>query len=283
PTAIWIAFLLGREGISSAWLIRIWGHQLGSTGLADTVADPAARRAELLSHYVTFPLQALGMFFPAVMWLPLALRRSRCEAHGIPDGLRRFLVCGLLGPCVAFFLYPESRPRHVMPAFFPAAILAATIVSGFVGDSTRRVRTWNRVGVFLSLLPALVGLLSVALAASVYPEGLPIAMGVLGVTAVWTWLTARATLQTADQDYAWTVGATAAGAMLAVWFAVNAIVVPWRAPNSPTRVALAAAEATIPADEVVYTTRSFPDTGEGYYNLHFHLAPRVRAANLQTL
>src|SRR5262245_52767494 len=56
PTAIWIAFLLGREGISSAWLIRIWGHQLGSTGLADTVADPAARRAELLSHYVTFPL-----------------------------------------------------------------------------------------------------------------------------------------------------------------------------------------------------------------------------------
>src|SRR5262249_15718485 len=283
PTTVWIAFLLERDGISSAWLIKIWGHQLGSTGLADTVADPAARRADLLSHDATFPLQALGMFFPAVLWLPLALRHSHSEAQGRPKGLRQFLICGVLGPCVAFYLYPESRPRHVMPAFFPAAVLAATVVSGFVSDSSRRARAWNRVGLFLSLLPALIGMMSLALAGSAYPGGIPYALAVLGVTVPWSWIAARITLRTPDQDHAWTVAATTVGAALATWFAVNAIVVPWRAPYSPTRVALATVEGKIPADEIVYTTRTFPDTGEGYYNLQFHLASRMRAADVETL
>ena len=125
--------------------------------------------------------------------------------------------------------------------------------------------------------------MSVALAVSVYSDGIPVAFAMLGITAAWSWVAARVSLCTADQDYAWTVSATTASAMLAVWFSVNAIVVPWRAPNSPTRVALAAVEGKLPDDEIVYTTRTFPDTGEGYYNLQFHLAPNVRAADMEAL
>jgi 4-amino-4-deoxy-L-arabinose transferase-like glycosyltransferase len=283
PTAIWITFLLGREGISSAWLVKIWGHQLGSTGVADVVGDPASRRTELLSHYATFPLQTLGMLFPAVLWLPLAFRRLRSDARGVPEELRRLLVCGVLGPCVVFYIYPESRPRHLMPAFFPAAVLAAAVVSGYVGDPSRRARAWKRTGLVLSFLPAVAGVLSLALAVSAYPDGVPAAIAVLGVTTAWSLVATRVTRRTADRDHAWTLAATATAAALATWFAVNAIVVPWRAPNSPTRVALAAVEGKLPAEEVVYTTRSFPDTGERYYNLQFHLAPRMRAADVETL
>ena len=283
PTAVWIVCLLGRENISTAWLVKIWGHQLGSTGMADVVGDPAAKRKELISHFATFPLQTLGMFFPAVLWLPLAFRRSRSEAQGVPEQLRRFLVCGVLGPCMVIYLYPESRPRHVMPAFFPAAVLAAAVVSSFVSNGGRRAHTWNRLGLLLSLVPAVVGALCIALTASAYPKGTPVAIAVLGVTAAWSWVVARVTLRAANQEYAWTLAATTAGATLAVWFAVNAIVVPWRAPNSPTRVALAVAEGKFSAGETVYTTRTFPDTGEGYYNLQFHLASRMRAADLDEL
>jgi hypothetical protein len=42
-------------------------------------------------------------------------------------------------------------------------------------------------------------------------------------------------------------------------------------------------EGKLSPGEPVYTTRTFPGKGEGYYNLQFHLAPDVRAADLSVL
>jgi hypothetical protein len=123
----------------------------------------------------------------------------------------------VLGPVVAFYLYSEARPRHLMPVAFPMAVLAAVAIGRMSG---RR--------------PVLVA-------------------------------------------------TTMAGTMLAGWVAFNMVVVPWRAPLAPTRVALHEMAGKLPPDEPVYTTRTFPVTGEGYYNLQFHLARDLRAADVEKL
>jgi len=74
-----------------------------------------------------------------------------------------------------------------------------------------------------------------------------------------------------------------AATMLAGWAAFNLVVVPWRAPTAATRVALQFVEGKLPVGEPVYTTRTFPVTAEGYYNLQFHLAGDVRAADVVRL
>ena len=134
--------------------------------------------------------------------------------------MRRFLMCGVLGPVLAFYLYPEARPRHLMPVAFPAAVLAAVMVMGASRTLGRR----------------------------------PVV-----------------------------VAATVAGTMLAGWGVFNAFVVPWRAPLAPTRVALEEVNGKLPPGEPLYTTRTYPVTGEGYYNLQFHLAHDIRAADLEQL
>src|SRR5262245_7555990 len=130
PVAAWVAVLMTREAISSPELIGIWTHQLGAGSGPGAVLDPDGRTAHAVAHFFAFPLHVLGMFFPGVLWLGFGLRRRWATAHGVSEDLRRFLVCGVLGPCLAFYLYPESRPRHVLPAFFPAAVLGAAVVAG---------------------------------------------------------------------------------------------------------------------------------------------------------
>jgi 4-amino-4-deoxy-L-arabinose transferase-like glycosyltransferase len=219
PAAAWVIELLDRGVVTGPHLLAVWAHQVGAGGAVGAPADPEAH-AHVVGHYVGFLPQLAGMFFPAVLWLPYACRRRWAESHGVPEGLRRFLVCAVLGPVVAFYLYPEARPRHLMPVAFPAAVLAAVVVTSLARTSGRR---------------------SVA------------------------------------------VAVTMTGTMLAGWAAFNLVVVPWRAPTAATRVALGEVAGKLPPGQPVYTTRTFPVTAEGYYNLQFHLAPDVRAADVERL
>jgi 4-amino-4-deoxy-L-arabinose transferase-like glycosyltransferase len=219
PAAAWVGELIDRGVVSGPHLFAIWAHQVGAGGAVGAPTDPEAT-THVIHHYVGFLPQLAGMFIPAVLWLPLALRPRWAEAHGIPEGLRHFLVCAVVGPVVAFYLYPEARPRHLMPVAFPAAVLAAIVVTGWARTAGRR----------------------------------PIV-----------------------------VAGSLAAVLLAGWAGFNALVVPWRAPLAPTRVALETVEGKLPADAPVYTTRTFPVTAEGYYNLQFHLARDVRAADVGRL
>jgi 4-amino-4-deoxy-L-arabinose transferase-like glycosyltransferase len=216
PAAAWVMELIDRGVVSGPHLLAIWAHQVGAGSAVGAPADPEAN-AHLVGHYVGFLPQLAGMFFPAILALPIALRRRWGEGHDVPESLRRFLACAVLGPVIAFYLYPEARPRHLMPVAFPMAVLAAVAIGRLSG---RR--------------PVLVAM-------------------------------------------------TVAGTMLAGWAAFNAILVPWRAPLASTRVALHEVVGKLPHDEPVYTTRTFPVTGEGYYNLQFHLARDVRAADVEKL
>jgi 4-amino-4-deoxy-L-arabinose transferase-like glycosyltransferase len=216
PAAVWVIELFDRGVVSGPHLLAIWAHQVGAGSAVGAPADPEAE-AHLVDHYVGFLPQLAGMFLPAILALPIALRRKWGEVHDVPESMRRFLVCAVLGPVVAFYLYPEARPRHLMPVAFPMAVLAAVAIGRMSG---RR--------------PVLVA-------------------------------------------------TTMAGTMLAGWMTFNVVVVPWRAPLAATRVALHEMAGKLPPDEPVYTTRTFPVTGEGYYNLQFHLARDVRAADVETL
>ena len=111
---------------------------------------------------------------------------------------------------------------------------------------------------------------------------MPIAFAVLAIGAAWTGLAVRTTLRTRDADGALVLAANLTSWMLAAWFVVNSVVVPWLAPHSVESEARDLAQR-LPLGEPVYTTRTFPGKGEGYYNLQFHLARDVRAADLDSL
>jgi 4-amino-4-deoxy-L-arabinose transferase-like glycosyltransferase len=283
PAAAWVTVLLDRGVISAPELTAVWGHQLGTTHATMAVDEPAARRAQLIAHYGGFPVHLLGMLFPGVLWLPFAFRRHRAadQFHETAD-LQRFLVCGILGPSLVFYLYPESRPRHLMPVFFSAAVLAAVVASRLAagGPSSRACR---RFALLVCLVPVFAGTMCLTLAASAYLKGLPTAAAVLAITGAWSWIAVRMTLRTTGSHSHWSLAMNLCGSSLATWFAINAVIVPWRAPHSPTRVALEAVAGKLSPDGVVYTTRTFPSTGEGYYNLQFHLARDVRAADVEML
>lgn len=278
PAAAWVACLLERGVISGPHLLATWAHQLGARGSVGVPEDPDAH-AHAVAHYVGFLPLLAGMFFPAVVWLPFALRPKWSEARGLPEDLRRFLVCGVLGPAAAFYLYPEARPRHMMPSVFPAAVLAAMAVSGL----TRRPGAWSglarRGGMLLALAPAVLGVLAVGLAVGVYPAGVWLAGVALAVGAGWSWRAFRLARDTSVEGGTISLAVGLSGMAVAAWFAVNLVVVPWQAPTAVTQTAIAVAER-LPPGEPVYTTRRFPETGEGYYNLQFHLARDVRGTDL---
>jgi 4-amino-4-deoxy-L-arabinose transferase-like glycosyltransferase len=283
PAAAWVAVLLDRGVVSVPELLTVWGRQLGADNAADAVVDPAARTRQLVAHYSEFPFHVLGLLFPAVLWLPHGLRRRWAAAHMVPEDLRRFLLCGVLGPCLAIYLYPESRPRHLMPAFFPAAILAATIVSAFTTGVSRWGYLWNRLGLLIGLIPAVAGAMGLALAAWSFPTRLPMAIVVFAIGGVWSALCTRANLHMPSEHGVFSLAAGQASALLAVSFVVNALIVPWQAPLSATHVAIQAVEGKLAPGETLYTTRTFPGKGEGLYNLQFHLAERVQAADVESL
>ena len=108
------------------------------------------------------------------------------------------------------------------------------------------------------------------LALIVHAPGLPAAVAALIAGIVWSWATRRITRNTPRESGAIALAVTITGVILAVWFAVNTVVVPWRAPFVISQDAVAVSER-LPPGEVVYTTRTFPVTAEGYYNLQFHL------------
>src|SRR5262245_47432479 len=280
PAATWVSVLLDRSVVSATELATVWGHQLGATHATGAVDEPAARRAQLLAHYGGFPVHLLGMFFPAILWLPFAVLR---RGPAVQRPVYRFLICGIVGPCLAFYLYSESRPRHLMPVFFCAAILAAVVVSQLTSGASRSSQTGRRIALLLGIAPALAGTIAFVLAATANQDGLPTAAAVLAVTGAWSCTAMRMTPPGAASEYHRALAANLCGATLAAWFATNAVVVPWRAPHSPTPVALNAVEGALSPGEPVYTTRTFPNPGEGYYNLQFHLARDVRAADVEML
>jgi 4-amino-4-deoxy-L-arabinose transferase-like glycosyltransferase len=284
PAAAWVAVLIDRGVVSASELAAVWSHQLGATHATGAVDQPAVRRAQLISHYGGSPLQMLGMLFPAVLWLPFVLRRRQsAESFDRTSDVQRLLVCAILAPCTVFYMYPESRPRHLMPVFFASACLAAIIVTRLSSYIGRPSHVCRRFALVLSLVPVVAGAFSLVVAASTYREGLPVAAAVSAITGVWSWIAVRMTLRSSGPDSHRSLAINVCGATLAAWFAVNSVAVPWRAPHSPTKVALEAVADKLPPGEMVYTTRTFPGTGEGYYNLQFHLAREVRAADVEKL
>jgi len=281
PAAVWVGMLLERGVIGTADLAEIWAHQLGAKDSAQTLADPGSRAAHLLDHYTQFLPLVLGMFFPGVLWLGYALNPRWSAARDVPEDLRRLLLCGVLGPVIAFYLYAEARPRHMMPAFFPAAVLGAIVVNGMTRAITAPAR--SRVSTLLAFAPLIAGTAGLSLALVVCPVELPTATAALVVCVAWTCVAVRITRRTDDADRPISLAVNVAGLMLAGWFVANVVVFPWRAPTAPTRVALATVPGRLSDDEIVYTTRTFPWHSEGYYNLQFHLARDVRGTDVAGL
>jgi hypothetical protein len=237
----------------------------------------------LLNHYAEFGPLVLGMFFPGVLWLIFGFRRKWCTERDVPEDLRRFLVCGVFWPFLAYFLYPESRARHLMPAFFAAAVLAAIVVMA----NARRPGAWgprgHRTGLVLSWAPLVITALGVIFAAVEYQTGLPAAVAGVAFGFAWSWLSARITRATPPEAGPITLAVTIINIPLVVWFVANLVVVPWAAPKMTTQRAVELS-AKLPKDEAIYTTRTFPGHGEGFYNIHFHLARNYRPVHdLDTL
>jgi 4-amino-4-deoxy-L-arabinose transferase-like glycosyltransferase len=269
PSAVWVAVLLHRDIVSGPDLAGLWAHQLG--------AHHATIEPNPLGHFVEFPVQVFGMLFPASLLLPLAIRRSWAGRPGWPDDLACLCACGIAVPCLVLFLYPAARPRHLMPVFFPAAVLAAVVLTDLSHAAGRRARSLHCVGLLLSLVPAVVGAVGVLLAARVNPDGRPIAVAGLVVGVLWSGQSLWMSTRTTPAVGALSAGITLAGTVLAVWFMFNLIVVPWRAPLAPTRIALRSVEGKLADAEPTYTTRTFTSQEGAYFNLQFHLARDVRA------
>lgn len=283
PAATWVGALLNRDVISASALADLWGEQLGFSRSADAVTELGPQWSKLLTHYAEFPFQVAGMLFPAVLWFPFAIGRRWSESRGIPCDVRRFLLCGATMPFVVFYLYPESRARHLMPAAFPTAILAAVVIIAMTRAPGRWCDRGKSTASNLALIPALMAVGGVLLAAIVQPDQLVFAVAGLVVGVVWSGFARIASRSTPRSSSAIALAANMCALPLAAWFIINLVVVPWRAPLSTTTDALTVAEH-LPPDEVVFTTRTFPYKGERYYNMQFHLAKEVRAAdNLDSL
>ena len=283
PAAIWIAALLDRGIVPAGDLLVLWRIQLGADHAAATLSDPGGQIKFLLKHYLEFPIQVAGMWLPGFLWLGFGFRRRWAASHGLNEDLRRFLVCGAFVPFIIYYLYPQSRPRHLMAAFIPAEILAAYVVFGMASVPGRFVKRSLRSAIVLSWLPGILGVIGVGLSAVVYQEGLPIAIATMFVCIAWTWYSLRTTRETEASSGVFAFAGTAACAALAVWFVVNAVVIPWRVPYSPSHDAFVLSKKLEP-NSPVFSTLTFPVKGEGYYNLQFHLSPDIRAvAELETL
>ena len=271
PGLGWAWLLIDGGYISRGELLTVWAHQVGAGKFLDLAPSPTDEPAFLLAHYATFPFHVAAMCFPAVVWAGLAVRRG--------DEVGRFLTCAAAGPALVLWLYPESRPRHAMPIVFPVAILGSVAVTASARAGWGGL--YRRAGVLWSLLPAVIGALGVLLAVMKFPHRLPVAVGGLGIGAVWTWGALRLTGATADRPTA--AALPWAGAMLAAWGAANAVLLPGLAEQVPTRRLVESIAGQIGRDDVVYTTRRFPVRGDGYYNVQFHLARHLRGADVEDL
>jgi 4-amino-4-deoxy-L-arabinose transferase-like glycosyltransferase len=278
PAAIWVGALVDRGVISTSELIGVWGEQLGLIRKENAIAIPDDQWSRRLTHYAEFPFQVVGMFFPAVVWMPFAFRRRWSNDRRIPDDIRKFLLCGAIVPFLVFYLYPESRARHLMPAAFSAAVLAAIVVTAMKRAPGRWANRGRLIALALATLPALFTIAGVALATLVHVECLPCAVAGLAVGLVWSSLAVVVTRRTPHAAGVISFAVTLSTLPLAVWFVINLVVIPWRAPYATSTDAIVVAER-LPPGEVIYTTRTFPGKGERFYNLQFHLAPELRAAN----
>ena len=279
PGLGWAWLLVDAGYISRGELATVWAHQIGAGKFLDLAPSPTDEPAFLVNHYATFPLHLVVMCFPAVVWAGLAARREWSARHGLPEDVRRFLICAAGGPAVLLWLYPESRPRHVMPILFPVAVLGAMVVSASVRPGASGL--YRKAGVVWSLIPAVVGALGVLVVAYKDPERVPIAVVGLGISAIWTCWSLRHTRATADRPVAAAV--PWAWAMLAAWGVANAVLFPGLADRAPTRVALEPFVGQLDHEELIYTTRRFPVRGDGYYNVQFHLARQLRGVNADEL
>lgn len=275
PAAAWVIALQSRGVISLADLLVIWRVQLGGDYAAAALSDPEGQWNRIIDHYFSFPLPIVGLLLPAVLWLPFALSRRWTTAQGVPEDLRRFLLCGVLVPCLVFYLYPESRPRHVLAAFFLMAILASLIVARFGAMWGTALR---KIALVLSLVPMALTIIAFLLTVSERLTAVPWAMLVLLIGTIWSLALLRISRNTPVEFGALSFALSIVAMPLAAWFVFNSVVVPWKAPTNSARGAEALSRR-LPPGEIVYTTRVFPTKGDRYFNLQFHLAKSIRAAD----
>lgn len=275
PTAVWVGLLLHRDVVSARELGRIWLHQVGAGTLVGAVPREEDGGRFVLMHYVTFPVQLAVMVFPAVCWLGAPLRSIR-SAINSQTPMIRFLACAAFVPAIVFWLYPESRPRHVMPVVVPACVLGA--IGMLASKSTARL--WPASGVAWSIVMALTGLAGVAYAATRDRDDLPLGITMAVVAMAISISVARRARQS--------TGPVAAAVplmltMCVAWGIVNAIVFPHMARGSTMRQAWLEFDRHVEPDEWIYTTRRYPYRADGLYNLHFHIARRLRGIDANDL
>ncbi len=124
PTAAWVALAY----LNSHWTLpefaHLWWDQIGG----DTVPGQSSASFPIkrfLLRYATFPFEIAAMLLPWVLFMipmmvPAVARRLKVERT-----LWRFLVCCVGVITLAFWIWPSSRPRHMMTVVYPACILAA--------------------------------------------------------------------------------------------------------------------------------------------------------------
>lgn len=276
PVAVWVLLLLQQPAIPN--LVELWAHQLGIDSVSSDLQAPANNLHNIGSHYASFLPQLVGMFFPGVLWC-LAALHWRNDFPPVNRVLRRFALCGTVFPVLVMYLYPESRPRHTMAAFFPAALLAAQLIVQWPALSAR----WQRsLWVIRSILVRVPLLLVGVVAVLVYPYHLvsPWSGGFAGLVCllVGWWLLAihRRSFTTYEPL---NLAFVLALLCLLTWFLANSLIFPQFANRSAARHAQKQLVGMWSDTETIYTTRTFGGSTENYFNLQFHMSKRLRGVH----
>lgn len=173
PIVLWVWRLHVAYPDQFYAMTRNWLHQMGVSQVqALANQGKVGTTGETLERYLKFPLEAVGMFMPwAILAVAAMSRRVWQVGVGGGDGaepsaraaaLRRFLIAAFLASLVFFWLWPSSRPRHMLAVSYPVAVLAAAgmwgLTRGGLGMPYRKMvaEVWCTVALCILLIAGTV-------------------------------------------------------------------------------------------------------------------------------
>ncbi|MEZ6142785.1 MAG: glycosyltransferase family 39 protein [Zavarzinella sp.] len=280
PTIAWVVALMKVTSFSLFQLINIASEQVGVHQTTGMIAGTNSFSDS--SHYVTFLPISLVMMAPGVFWIVFALSRRWSAWLNIPENWHKFLICGFVFPLFLTYLYPESRPRHLMPMFFMTAIFAATVVDYWIRNTTRLDITDRLVTKIALGFLAIIGAAAIYLMVRYYPQATWVAIltGVctlVFVVMMWKW-------NRPPSHGFLNLAATTCVFFALIWMQMNACIYPWLDTKSVKNREIATIKSEFPHIEQLWTTRSYALTGgDNLFNHCFHYSKHVRGVAVEDL
>ena len=281
PAVAWVAAVVYWRGVSLEAVTASWRGQSGLAAPPWVWLTFPYGRAYFLAHIVEMFEKIPAMSLPWCVLAAPAFVPRFAKKLPIDGDFRRFICLTIAANFVVFLLLPTARPRYLMAAVLLVCPLAAVSVRGFAGVGTTRLLTEiNRLPTLM--VQGAVGLAVVgAIAALKYTEQFETALLLLGAAGAWLVLMGRLSRQLRRQGLMLAAALTLAGLILVGRGVAANIALPILAKRDEIR----RARALLPSigDEVVYTTRRFPERSEDWYEVFFHIALTLRGAETSEL